>query len=74
MEENVFSVVRNNLMNQQGYSPYCGNTLSRTERNGCDNPRTKFNGEQFICGWISQFPKDFIEMYKEKWGLRQSQK
>ena len=69
---NIFSVVRNNLMNQEGYSPYCGNDIARNEINGCDNPRTVFNGEQFVCphcNWISQFPKEFILMYKEKWGL-----
>ncbi len=67
MEE---TTVRQNLMTQQGYSPYCGNDISRLEVGGCDNPRTKFNGKQFICprcSWISEFPSDFIERYKLKW-------
>lgn len=66
------TIVRENLMNQKGYSPFCGNDISRLEKGGCDNPRTIFNGEQFKCpncGWISQFPKDFIDRYKLKWNL-----
>lgn len=62
-----FSIVRQNLMDSKDYRPYCGN-------NKCtgNNPRTQFLGEQFhcpICGWISQFPKDFIQKYKEKYNL-----
>jgi hypothetical protein len=66
------TIVRENLMNEKGYSPYCGNDLSRNTKGGCDNPRTKFNGEQFVCpkcGWLSKFPQEFIKRYKEKWGL-----
>jgi len=60
------NVVRNNLMTEKGYTPYCGNddcTLSL--------PRTSFNGEQFVCGcgWESQFEEEFMQEYKEKWGL-----
>jgi hypothetical protein len=56
-----FSIIRNNLMNDRGYTPYCGE-----ER--CFN-RTKFDGEQFkcSCGWRSKFPNDFIAGYKAKW-------
>lgn len=58
------SIVRDNLMEQEGYSPYCGN-------NDCFLrwPRTTFNGKQFECkcGWKSQFPTDFICEYKHKW-------
>lgn len=67
MEE---SIVRENLMTRKGYSPYCGNNISRSDIGGCDNPRTKWNGEQFECPrckWVSQFPLDFIERYKAKW-------
>lgn len=66
------STVRKNLINQLGYSPYCGNMISRDLKGGCDNPRTKFNGEQFVCpkcGWVSSFPEDFIKKYKQKWGI-----
>lgn len=67
------SIVRENLMNSEGYSPYCGNNLSRFERGGCENPRTYFNGTQFVCpkcGFITQFPDSFIKQYKEKWNLQ----
>lgn len=60
------SLIRDNLMAEKGYSPYCGNdTCSR------GMPRTKFDGEQFVCGcgWRSQFPAGFITEYKAKWGL-----
>lgn len=58
------SIVRENLMTVEGYSPYC-----------CDDkctqnmPRTKWNGEQFECkcGWVSKFPDDFIAQYRAKW-------
>ncbi len=66
------TIVRENLMNQQGYSPYCGNDISRGEKGGCDNPRTKWNGKQFTCphcGFTTSFPNDFIDRYKEKWNL-----
>jgi predicted RNA-binding Zn-ribbon protein involved in translation (DUF1610 family) len=55
-------LVRKNLMTIQGYSPYCGNYECKT------SPRTKFNGDQFKCprcGWVSMFPKEFIDKYKE---------
>jgi len=57
-------IVRNNLMTQPGYTPYCGTG------NYCRIPRTYFDGEQFACphcGWRSQFPADFIAEYKAKW-------
>ena len=61
------SIVRENLMNREGYSPYCGNC-------NCigSMPRTRFNGNQFkcnCCGWVSVFPADFIKEYKKKWEL-----
>ena len=65
------STVRENLMNQEGYTGYCGNDLPRYTLGGCSNPRTKFIKDQFYCpecGWVSQFPSDFIDRYKIKWG------
>ena len=59
------TLVRENLMNVAGYSPYCGGNPER-----CYWPRTKFNGEQFVCPnckWKSSFPPEFIKRYKEKW-------
>lgn len=66
------TIVRENLMNEEGYSGYCGNDKSRYKEGGCSNPRTKWNLSlnQFVCsecGWISQYPDDFIKRYKEKW-------
>jgi hypothetical protein len=64
------TVVRENLMTIPDYTGYCGNNISSFDKGGCHNPRTKWNGSQFICpecGWISQYPDDFIKRYKEKW-------
>lgn len=38
------SIVRQNLMTQRGYAPYCGNV-------NCSGmmPRTRFDGSQFNC-------------------------
>jgi rubredoxin len=58
------SLVRHNLMTRQGYSPYCGGERCRTM------PRTRFDGEQFVCptcGWRSSFEPEFIAAYKAHW-------
>lgn len=55
------SIVRQNLLNEPGYTPYCGNDKCRTM------PRTIFNGEQFdcpSCGWRSAFEPEFIAKYR----------
>ena len=62
------SIVRDNLMNQPHYSPYCG-TVSRR----CSMGRTTFNGKQFVChecGWVSGFDAEFIAAYKKKWDIK----
>lgn len=66
------SIVRNNLLTQLNYTPYCGNV-------SCvfGLPRTTFNGRQFVCacGWKSEFEPEFIEQYKAAQDeLRQGQK
>jgi len=63
------SIVRKNLMNQQGYAPYCGGAMD--PKSNCPMPRTRWDGEQFkcSCGWRSEFPADFIAEYKAKWNL-----
>lgn len=66
------NIVRDNLMNEPGYSPYCGDQQCRprTQHSPDRWPRTKFDGEQFVCpkcGWRSEFPADFIDRYKTKW-------
>lgn len=61
----IYSIIRDNLMVRELYTPYCGN------ENCPKMPRTFFNGDQFkchICGWVSEFPIEFIKDYKEKWG------
>jgi len=66
------TIVRENLMVVPNYTGYCGNNIPRGWPKGCDNPRTIWNGSQFRCpkcGWVSQFPQDFIERYKQKWNL-----
>lgn len=74
MNENTYtSIVRINLMNEEGYTPYCGNPTPSHSVFGCINPRTIFNGEQFVCpncDWTSKFPIDFINAYKAKWNIK----
>lgn len=63
------SIVRQNMMDDKNYAPYCGNPISRHEEGGCDNPRTLFDGSQFKCpkcGWTSKFPEDFMARYRQK--------
>lgn len=61
------STVRRNLLNREGYTPFCG-------AENCHKyhwPRTDFNGKQFVCGcgWSSNFEQEFIQQYKNKWNL-----
>lgn len=65
MTDPFVSLVRNNLMTREGYSPYCGNQHCSIM------PRSTWTGEQFkchCCNWQSAFPADFIAEYKAKWG------
>jgi len=67
MEET--SIVRQNLMDDKNYRPYCGSTHL-----GCYGPRVEYrvSDGQFICPnckWISSFPEDFIKRYKQKHSL-----
>ena len=60
------SIIRNNLMNEKGYTPYCGDDNCRKGM-----PRAKWDKEkeQFVCscGWVSKIAPDFIKRYKERW-------
>ena len=61
----VFSPVRQNLMIRPNYTPYCGNFKY------CTLPRTFYDQGQFRCprcGWVSNFPQDFMELYHSHWG------
>jgi len=71
------TIVRENLMNQEGYTGYCGSELClpRTRDYSDRWPRTKWIPElnQFKCprcGWVSQYPEDFIKRYKARWSLQ----
>ena len=59
------TIVRRNLMTRKGYAPYCGNSDCRTM------PRAQKQSDwQFkcsCCGWVSEFPQEFINELKEKW-------
>lgn len=63
------SIVRKNLLTRPGYAPYCG-----TESCPHRAPRTRFDGEQFVCscGWRSSFDAEFIAEYKQRLSDRQS--
>jgi hypothetical protein len=63
MEQPMTSIVRRNLMEQPGYTPYCG-----AENCLWSWPRTRFDGSQFACacGWKSSFEAEFIEQYKQR--------
>jgi len=58
-------IVRDNLINQQYYFPYCG----RNTKCFYGWPRMKFDGSQFYCqcGYRTNFELEFIKQYKEKW-------
>lgn len=61
------TIIRDNLMSREGYSPYCPNTRCSIME------RTAWNGHQFKChrcGWESRFEDEFIAEYKERWGLK----
>ena len=60
------SIGRETLMTPPGYTPYCG-----TESCPHRAPRTRFDGEQFVCscGWRSSFERKFVDAYKTKWGI-----
>ena len=67
MEE---STVRENLMSEKYYTPYCGADM-------CNGrwPRTVKSGDQYkcpYCHWLSEFPQDFIDRYKKRWSLNSS--
>lgn len=61
------TTVRNNLIYEKGYTPYCG-LQGKCYYNW---PRTTFTGEQFKCkcGFETRFEKAFITEYKAKWSL-----
>lgn len=61
------SLVRQNLMEREGYTPYCGGSLHFV--------RTVFNGSQFTCpecNFVTSFEAEFIDEYKKKWEKQSS--
>jgi len=67
------TIVRQNLMDDVNYRPYCGNTHPSHSPLGCNNPRAeRIPDLQFKCpncGWTSSFPEEFITRYKLKHNL-----
>lgn len=70
------STVRDNLMKRPGYAPYCmGMVRDDSERGfretACTSRfrRMRWDGEQFACpcGSRTEFPEDFMELYKARW-------
>lgn len=59
----ALSMVRKNLMERPGYTPYCGAPDCRFTW-----PRTALDGSQFrcMCGWRSQFEVEFIETLRAR--------
>lgn len=59
------STVRQNLMSDRTYSPYCGADRCRYvyPRTTWDNTAKQFKCR---CGWMSSFPAEFISRYVEK--------
>lgn len=58
------TIVRENLMTEKGYAPYCMG-CSTMNRLSWETKLSQFqcNG----CGIVTEFPKDFIDRYKLKW-------
>lgn len=61
------SLIRNNLMYQKDYAPYCGNAYPV-----CHNPRAHWDEEEkshkcTTCGWKPTFDQAFYQEYKAKW-------
>ena len=61
------STVRENLMNEKGYSPFCGRFCSSMPRTVWCDAVSQFKCP--VCDWLSVFPEDFIRRYKNKWSL-----
>lgn len=75
------SIVRSNLIKDEGYSPYCGQEPPLNSGKLCPArwPRSKFEWslKQFkcpSCGWVSDFDPDFITEYIDKWKLTKDTK
>ena len=71
------STVRNNLMKQEGYAPYCMGVVRDDSEKGFHETscatamnRMVWNGQQFDCGCgsVTEFEDDFIQAYKDRWG------
>ena len=64
VDKDYGSLVRNNLMKEQYYTPYCG-----SDNCSYGMPRTKWFSGQFMCscGWKSEFDAAFIKEYRKKW-------
>lgn len=64
VDKDYGSLVKNNLMKEKFYTPYCG-----SDNCSYGMPRTKWFSGQFMCscGWVSEFDAAFIKEYRKKW-------
>lgn len=69
--DDVDSTVRTNMIKDVRYRPYCGSVIpSHPNYLFCSSPRTNWDSKLSQmrcreCGWISEFPDDFIQRYKQ---------
>lgn len=65
-EDVEISTVRDNIMSDEYYTPYCGSFTCNLR-----SPRTNWSGKQkqftCKCGWSSNFPQNFIKRYISKY-------
>ena len=56
------STVRRNLLTWRDYTQFCGKGVFCLK----GMPRTKFNGQQFVCecDWVSEHPMEFMLFYR----------
>lgn len=67
-QEGGNSITRSNMLEDPNYTGYCGESWDKN----CSMPRTEWDKElgQFkcpYCGWVSEFPREFMEYYRSKW-------
>ena len=62
------SIVRDNILRDKTYTPFCGNDKPKWLIGGCSNPRTILNRDgQFECPeceYVTEFPDDFVKQYR----------
>lgn len=75
MNEKESTTVRQNMMDDVHYRPYCASVIpGHPNYMSCSSPRMIWDlmlsqMKCPDCGWISEYPEDFIKRYKEKHSL-----